>query len=184
MASESEPASEDEPLGRPAGFVPEICLKEFYKTTRTPFLELIICRKTKKRFEYLYQDRQDQWWDGFCAFGGMVRANSPAGPVEVAQKLIDREFKGMNIKVETLEIVSFLNWPEHPWCNPFAVVGLITVSGEIPDGGDRQWLSVNNLPENMVINHGKYLAQCEYLLRSNLPLMFTPYQPYGIPGLV
>ena len=164
---------------RPAGFIPEECLIEFYKATRTPFVELVIYRKVEGGWEYLYQNRNDQWWDGFCAFGGMVRSNFPAGPVEVAQKLIDREFKEMNIKVRELQVVSFLNWPEHPWCNPFAVVCLIEVDGEIPEGGDRHWLSVHNLPEKMVMNHGEYLRQCENFLAHGA-LTFTPEQPDGI----
>lgn len=173
MVTESEPPNEDEPQGRPAGFVPEVCLKSFYKATRTPFLELVIYREVEGGWEYLYQNRKDQWWEGFCAFGGMVRPGFPAGPTEVAQELIDREFKGMGIKVAELKIVSFLNWQEHPWCNPFAVVCLIKTSGEIPECGDHQWLSIRNLPENMVMNHGKYLQQCEAFLTHG-PLTFTP----------
>ncbi len=181
MATESEPVSDDEPQGRPAGFIPEICLKEFYKATRTPFIELVIYRGGENGWEYLYQDRNDEWWNGFCAFGGMVRPNHPTGPLEIAQKLLDREFKGMDIRVATLEIISFLNWPEHSWCNPFAVVCLIKVEGEIPEGDDRHWLSVHNLPERMIMNHDKYLEQCEYFLNHGGTLVFTAEEPDGIP---
>lgn len=182
MATESEGTSEDEPNGRPAGFVPEVALKAFYKVTRTPFLELVIYRQNEDGFEYLYQDRHDEWWDGFSAFGGMVWADFPATPVDIAQKMIDREFKGMGITVRTLRIVSLLNWQEHPWCNPFAVVCLIQVNGEIPESKDRCWLCANTLPEKMVPNHEEYLAQCEWFLTTRgRSLVFTPSEPYGIP---
>jgi hypothetical protein len=112
----------------------------------------------------------------------MVRANFPATPVQVAQKLLDREFKGLGITVRTLQVVSFLNWPVHPWGNPFAVPCLIQVDGEIPEGAGREWISLKKLPdsERMVINHEQYLYQCEYFLRHGA-LVFTPEQPYGIP---
>jgi hypothetical protein len=180
MMTEQEPPSDDEPQGRPAGYVPESCLLEFYKATRTPFLEIIIYRENDGGYEYLYQDRHDEHWNGFCAFGGMVRAAFPASPVAIAQKLIDREFKGMDITVAELQVVSFLNWPEHPWCNPFAVVCLVSVNREIPAGGDRRWLSARELPENMVMNHGMYLRQCEHFLLGRSPLKFTPHHPNGI----
>ncbi len=181
-ATESEPKSGDEPEGRPAGFIPLACLKSFYKLTRTPFIELIMYREVGPgEIEYLYQDRHDQWWDGFCAFGGMVRANSPATPIEVAEKLINREFTDSNLRVTTLQVVSFLNWPEHPWCNPLAVVCLITVTGDMPENHDRRWISLKNMPEAMVMNHGKYLHQCEYFLKKG-ELTFTPSEPYGIPA--
>jgi hypothetical protein len=179
MVAESEGPSPDEPQGRPAGFIPEVCLKAFYKATRTPFVELVIYRKVDDAYEYLYQDRHDQWWKGFCAYGGMVRAISPARPVELAQKLIDREFKGLGIEVQTLQFVSGLNWPEHPWANPYAVVCLIQVDRDIPEGGGRRWLRADNLPENMVMNHGEYVAQCESFLRYG-PLLFTQDNPSGI----
>ena len=167
--------------GGPAGFIPDSCLIPFYKLTRTPFIELIIYRVLPDgEIEYLYQDRHDKWWEGFCAFGGMVRANFPATPLEVAQKLIDREFKGANLRVTTLRIVSYLNWPEHPWCNPFALVNLITVNGDIPESADRHWLSLKSLPGNMIVNHAGYLEQCEYFLTTG-ELVFTPDQPNGIP---
>lgn len=180
VATESELPSKDEPQGRPAGFIPETCLQEFYKVTCTPFVELIIYREAERSgFEYLYQERHDKWWDGFCAFGGMVRSNFPAKPIEVAQKLVDREFKGMGITVATLQVVSFLKWPAHPWCNPFATVALIRVNGEIPEGGDRHWLSTNNLPEQMVVNHELYLRQCDKFL-SDGALTFRPEDPDGL----
>ncbi len=179
MRTESEPPSEDEPRGRPAGFVPEVCLIPFYKSTCTPFIELIIYRELNGEFQYLYQDRHDQWWDGFCAFGGMIRAGFPKTPTAIAQKLIDREFKGLEIKVKTLQVVSFLNWPIHKWCNPCAIVCLIQVNQEISEGNDRHWLSVNS--ENKFIdNHQDYLVQCEYFLRHGA-LTFTPEYPMGVP---
>lgn len=180
MNTESEPPSKDEPQGRPEGFVPEVCLKPFYKSTTTPFGELIIYREAEKGgWEYLYQERHDQFWDGHGAHGGMVHKGFPAGPVEIAQKLLDREFKGMGIQVRELQIVSCLLWPEHKWCNPFAVVWLIKVDGNVPEGGDRHWLSVKNLPKDMIINHGLYLRQCDYFLRHG-SLVFTPKYPDGI----
>ncbi len=167
---------------RPAGYIPEECLVEFYKATTTPFLELIIYRERDGQFEYLYQDRQDKWWDGFCAFGGMVRKNQPSSPVEIAQALINQEFKRFGLRVESLRVVSFLRWLEHPWCNPFAVVCLIKVAGETPDVTEHRWLSVDSLPKNMVANHGLYLLQCEYFLRTGRPLLFTPESPNGLPA--
>ena len=183
MRTESEEPSEDEPKGRPAGFIPEVCLKQFHKATCTPFIELVIFREIKTGvLQYLYQDRHDQWWNGFCAFGGMIRAGFPKTPTAIAQKILDREFKGLGIKLRTLQIVSFLNWPVHPWCNPLAIVSLVRVSGEIPTKDtDRQWFSVNGLPRKKTIaNHADYLIQCEYFLR-NGALTFTPEYPYGVP---
>lgn len=161
---------------RPAGFIPDKCLLEFYKATVTPFVELVIYRERGGRFEYLYQNRLDQWWNGFSAFGGMVRNNQPASPLEVAQGLIDREFKGEGLAVEALQVVSFLRWPKHPWCNPLAILCLIRIIGNIPDREGRAWFSVDSLPreEEMVMNHGLYLLQCEHFLRTGKPLLFTP----------
>ena len=184
VATESEGKSENEPNGRPAGFIPETALNAFYKLTRTPFLEIVIYRKCSDgRFEYLCQDRHDQWWNGFSVFGGMVQANFSATPIGVAQRIIDREFKNMGITVRTLRIVSFFNWPEHhPWCNPFAVVCLLQVNGEISEGGNRHWLRADALPGNMVINQREYLEQCEWFLETGgKALTFTPSNPYGIP---
>ena len=181
MRTENESPSKDEPQGRPAGFVPEGCLNNFYKSTCTPFIELVIYRKVGLEFQYLYQNRDDKWWKGFCAFGGMVRAGFPRTPVGIAQKLLDREFKGLGITLKNLQIVSFLNWPEHPWCNPFATVCLIQVYEEIPEGEDRHWFSVNGLPrKKTIINHADYLVQCEYFLRHGA-LTFTKEYPRGVP---
>ncbi len=178
MVGESEEPSPDEPQGRPAGFIPEVCLKPFYKATRTPFVELIIYRKHQGRFEYFYQSRRDRSWDGFCAFGGMVRSNFPATPVEIAQKLIDREFKDYELIVETVQIVSAVNWQQHPWCNPYAIVELVEISGEIPQSKG-VWLSADNIPKEMVQYHGDYIRQCEYFLHHGA-LVFTREHPFGI----
>jgi hypothetical protein len=167
---------------RPAGFIPEECLQEYFHQPNitTPFLELILYRKRNDRFEYLYQKRRDRWWNGFCAFGGMIRSNQTSSPVEIAQQLIDREFRGVGLKVASLQVVSFLRWPKHPWCNPLAVTCLIQVAGEIPSAEERVWLSVDSLPENLVVNHDTYLRQCEYFLRTGRALVFTPTKPDGL----
>src|SRR5580692_1100833 len=105
VAHESEGESLEEPQGRPAGYIPRICLEAYHESVRAPFVEGIIYRPRADGggFEYLYQDRHDQWWDGFCAFGGMVRVNFPAGPVATAQKMIDGEFRGLGLRVKTLQ---------------------------------------------------------------------------------
>ena len=167
---------------RPAGFIPKECLLEFYKATTTPFLELVIYRERDGRFEYLYQDRHDEWWNGFCAFGEMVRNDQPSGPAEIAQVLVNREFQGLRLTVASLRIISFVRYQKHPWCNPFAVVCLIEVRGEIPPAEGRAWLSPDSLPENIIMHHSLYLEQCEYFLRTGQPLAFTPETPNGIPA--
>jgi hypothetical protein len=166
--------------GRPAGYIPAGCLKEFYKLApNTGFLELVIWRKRDGKFEYFFQDRHDEHWDGFCAFGGMVRPNMPSDPVGIAQMILDREFRDLGILVESVRIVSVFRWPEHPWCNPFAIPALVRVSGNLSEIKGR-WLSADDLPENIVPHHDTYLRQCENLLRTSTPLIFTPAHPNGL----
>ncbi|MBU6500311.1 MAG: hypothetical protein KGJ89_00575 [Patescibacteria group bacterium] len=167
---------------RPAGYIPEECLLEYFQRPNitTPFIELVIYRRQAGRFEYLYQNRNDKWWKGFCAYGSMVRKSHPASPVEIAQKAMDREFKGLGLVVKSLQIVSSLHWRKHPWCNPFATVYLVRVLGDVPETSDRKWISADNMPKNMVMNHGLYILQCEYFLSSG-PLIFTPEEPDGLP---
>lgn len=162
------------------GWIPGECMEAFHKLTVTPFYELVLHRKRGGVDEFLVVYRKDKWWDGFHCPGSMLKPGHPADPAGIAQVLVDSEFPGLGLLVTEVRIVAPHKWPWHPWCHPNVSVLLIEFEGVVPDSPDFLWATSSTLPENMVINHGMYVRQCEQMLLQGTPLVFTGEHPYGV----
>jgi hypothetical protein len=166
------------------GFIPRECLKEFYDIGVTPFFELVFYRLGEiGAIEFLLAYRDDEWWSGFHVMGKKLTPDLPADPFGICEALTPGEFKDHSadngIRLKSVRVVSALHWKEHPWCHPLAVVFLAEFDGDIMETDTFRFCAIDDLPP-MVPNHAEYLLQCEQVLRTNQPLVFTAEDRLGL----
>lgn len=147
------------------GWIPEECKVSFYKLVVTPFIELVIIRRTKQGREYFLTYRKDEYFTGWHVPGGMVKPNHPENLAGMCKALIDRELPGGRI-VGDIRIMKALKWAEHPWGNPLAIVCLCEIEN-IKETEKEKFFPANQLPAPMASQyHIEYIQECEQFLAS------------------